>query len=1286
MPVRVSKRPGWMAAVLASAVCALLLGCPQAQTPNVPDETTDSGSSGGGGGSQTDDTPDRPVQQPDLDDGDTTTSSGGNSGLPSGPVGEAPGGADDGDQGGGSAVNNIALQIQEPAVPKFVRLGEEVTVSFEFIDPTGAGNRLDLVYDTDADGDGAPDGAIGQLRAAIDPSDDNPTKVDTTTLEDELVDAFGRFFFGVRVTAIDGSVKTALTQVVITIDNLAPSANWISPTEGAILSRTSSVSVQFSTSDNSPHTVTLKLDPDLDPGNGNEFELAEVDYAKGAEVRSLNNLSLAAVPAGAYSYLLEVTDNVGDPAYLYAPNNTSAPTQQPAVALATTNRLIGEFDLNQLTNSNQGGILQGFNFNDLGGSAVAGVDDLNGDGLSELVAVSRFGKPYGVGPSGIGYGEAYLIFGSQGRIRGQQPLNATGDGNLLGIVFPGIRVPTQVPWTEGMSDVTVVRDMDGDDLPELVFSFPRAESVSMAVETPVINPVLPDIASLGLFEWDARLELLDADPDVTDPMVWWRNTAQFARGGIVIVSSHNVMTKFPTLRNRKGDRVVDLQETGQVFSHNASDEWPREPYLLSSFSFNQFIDCDGDPMNGAEKEFATAVVLWDAVFRHQGPGGFMNDWTVPGLELFRRDGMGAIIGTGSRPPLAPFEPFPYTLNGIFGRFYANMEMNPCDTDCIIDLQWFDWSFAAPNFAVADTVVDSWLIPSTPANPVVHPVTGENLFVYEPNFPGFGDENPTSVWTGFVARGGTNAFIDDETVGCRILGQEVNDRFGTTVSSDGTWLYIAAPRRTAKRAGDNVATLPTAERSASGVVYQLRTDARPGLNQPSVSQLWIEPGTRTNAAGVTEAIRWPFIDAEFPDRQDHTMPTPHQYIIEEVGSIRGDDRDGEDLDADGLTGFEAGAPEATAANAERQNVTAGIVATDGGPSAEPECGGSHTTVGGENLSGVTRFPSYRPASTGQAAYHMDSTPQIVGPHADSQISFVRAVGDVNDDGVNDFAIGSRNVRSNVATGTGVEVGALFVVFGRPTGVEGDILLERMALPLEDPQRIEGVLIRGANAGERLARVIDSAGDFNGDGVNDIVIGNESADNGEAENAGEVLLLFGSSTLTGSPAGGWTIAQMLEDEGDRIIRFRGEAGEDMAGANVAGAGDVDGDGKDDILIAAPNAREGKGVVYLVYGSDKLENDVALVDVGSVKLPGVKFVGRKINDRLGGGEITYGGAGSTLNVFLQPDANRTTTVTSRGISQLGDIDGDGRGDYAITSMLADPNGKTNAGEVYILYGRGD
>lgn len=176
-----------------------------------------------------------------------------------------------------------------------------------------------------------------------------------------------------------------------------------------------------------------------------------------------------------------------------------------------------------------------------------------------------------------------MIYGSSGRLSGVQKLNAVGrPGNIPGLVFPGIRNPLNTKYTEGLSDVCVVPDMDGDDLPEIAFCFPRVESINLGVSHPAFQhpELFPDEPGMGGYEYDAI--------DYMGPS-WIPNKAQFGRGGIVLVSSHNEMLTNPEQWSRKFDRVLDLHEVGQMFSWMTRASLA--PYLRKVVPNVPFLDC-----------------------------------------------------------------------------------------------------------------------------------------------------------------------------------------------------------------------------------------------------------------------------------------------------------------------------------------------------------------------------------------------------------------------------------------------------------------------------------------------------------------------------------------------------------------------------------------------------------------------------------------------------------------------------------------------------------------------
>ena len=220
-------------------------------------------------------------------------------------------------------------------------------------------------------------------------------------------------------------------------------------------------------------------------------------------------------------------------------------------------------------------------------------------------------------------------------------------------------------------------------------------------------------------------------------------------------------------------------------------------------------------------------------------------------------------------------------------------------------------------------------------------------------------------------------------------------------------------------------------------------------------------------------------------------------------------------------------------------------------------------------------------------------------ASSQSRFgasIARLGDFNGDGVDDFAIGAPRQDS----------GAVFVIFGSPEIAESsEGLIDTASL-----DGINGFAVLGADDGARFGAQIAGAGDFDGDGLADIVIG-EQASAGEP---GRVHVVFG--TAAGLPP-----EVSLDDAGAlRSTRIRGVAANDDFGLAVAGLGDIDGDGRDDLALGAPGlaeAFEGQppaadtGRVFVLFGSadPPAEFAVAALDAAqgywlTAPSPGIRF----------------------------------------------------------------------------------
>jgi hypothetical protein len=174
--------------------------------------------------------------------------------------------------------------------------------------------------------------------------------------------------------------------------------------------------------------------------------------------------------------------------------------------------------------------------------------------------------------------------------------------------------------------------------------------------------------------------------------------------------------------------------------------------------------------------------------------------------------------------------------------------------------------------------------------------------------------------------------------------------------------------------------------------------------------------------------------------------------------------------------------------------------------------------------------------------------------------------------------------------------------------------------------------GEAPGDQAARVAH-AGDIDGDGLDDILVGSQFQDGG-AEDGGALYLLLGV------PTGEVSLA-----EAD--ARLWGEADEDHAGFAATGAGDTDGDGHGDLLVSAPwqdGAGARSGAAYLVLGPVYGDLGLAAADA--------KLLGEAEGDRAGASVAT------------------------------ADVNGDGRGDLLVGADH-ESTGGAMAGAVYVLHG---
>lgn len=266
--------------------------------------------------------------------------------------------------------------------------------------------------------------------------------------------------------------------------------------------------------------------------------------------------------------------------------------------------------------------------------------------------------------------------------------------------------------------------------------------------------------------------------------------------------------------------------------------------------------------------------------------------------------------------------------------------------------------------------------------------------------------------------------------------------------------------------------------------------------------------------------------------------------------------------------------------------------------------------------------------------------------------VASAGDVNGDGFNDVIVG--------APGYSTNIGRAYIYYG------GDQM-----------NAISDLTLSGEASQNYFGWSVASAGDMNGDGFSDVIVGAY----GNTTNTGKAYIYFGGSSMN-------NVAD---------VTLTGEATNNYFGHSVSGAGDVNGDGYTDVIVGAYGNTTNTGKAYIFHGGSTVNSTADVTMTGEAT---TNFFGASVSDA---GDVNNDGysdvivgargynslTGRAYLFFGDINMNNTADVTLTGelagnefgtsVSAAGDVNRDGFSDVAVGA----PVNSSSTGRAYVFLG---
>ena len=773
-----------------------------------------------------------------------------------------------------------------------------------------------------------------------------------------------------------------------------------------------------------------------------------------------------------------------------------------------------ELNLSSLNGSN-GFVINGINTWDSSGRSVSSTGDVNGDGIDDFI----IGAPF-ADPNGSSSGESYVVFGQSGGFSSTLNLSSLNGSN--GFVINGIN-----DWDLSGFSVSSGGDVNGDGIDDFIIGAPLADP-----NGPASGESYVVFGQSGGFSSTFNLSSLNGSNGFVINGI---NADDFS--GVSVSSAGDV----------NGDGLDDVIIGASGADPNGSSSGESYVVFGQSGGFGSTFNLSS--LNGSNGFVINGINDWDNSGRSVSSAGDVNG---DGLDDL-------IIGAPGADPNGSSSGESYVVFGQSGGFSSTLNLsglNGSNGFVINGINAFDSSGRSVSSAgdVNGDGIDDLIIGAFGADPNGS-VSGESYVVFGQS-GGFGSTfNLSSL-------NGTNGFV--------INGINSRDQSGISVSSAGD---VNGDGFDDLIIGANAADPNGNTSGESYVVFGQSGGFSSALNLASLNG---------SNGFVINGI----------DAGDFSGTS-----VSSAGDVNGDGLD--DL----------------------------IIGADGADPNGNSSGESYVVFG--NAAPELDLNSANGGISGFVINGIDAN--------DFSGTSVSSAGDVNGDGFDDLIIGAHGADPN-----GSYSGESYVVFGQSSGFSS-------ALNLSSLNGSNGFVINGIEAGDSSGRSVSSAGDVNGDGLDDLIIGAAGADpNGSS--SGESYVVFGQSS-------GFSSALNLSSlNGSNGFVINGIEAGDRSGTSVSSAGDVNGDGIDDLIIGAPLAEPNglaSGESYVVFGQS-------------------------------------GGFSSTLNLSSLNGSNGFVIngidlfdQSGNSVSSAGDVNGDGFDDLIIGAFRADPNGSVS-GESYVVFGQ--